>query len=111
MSRGITYAGAAMAALLCLFVPRSPAPAQGVDPVGRWKKARPDASWSFPRDHWSHDGFKTEWWYLTGHLSSAGETPRHFAYQFTFFRIGLLPACRNGTRDGPAATWSWGMPP
>lgn len=49
-----------------------------------WNVARPGYEWSFPRDHWAHEGYRTEWWYLTGHL---GE---RFAYQFTFFRIGVL---------------------
>ena len=54
-----------------------------------WKQAQPDYAWSFPRDHWSHEGYKTEWWYFTGHLR-AGDG-RRFGYQFTFFRVGVLP--------------------
>jgi predicted secreted hydrolase len=27
-----------------------------------WVPATPDYQWSFPQDHWAHDGFKTEWW-------------------------------------------------
>jgi predicted secreted hydrolase len=53
--------------------------------VDEWKTARPDYEWSFPRDHWAHEGYRTEWWYFTGYL---GE---RFAYQFTMFRIGVLP--------------------
>ncbi len=56
-----------------------------------WKPARPDYAWSFPRDHWARTGFRTEWWYFTGHLQTGGETPRRFGYQFTFFRVGLQP--------------------
>ena len=55
-----------------------------------WKLAEPDYSWSFPRDHWSHREYRTEWWYLTGHLRSNSPPERHFGYQFTLFRIGLL---------------------
>jgi hypothetical protein len=33
---------------------------------------QPGRSFSFPRDHGSHDGFKVEWWYITGHLEAAG---------------------------------------
>lgn len=58
-------------------------------PAGEWKNARPDYPWSFPRDHWARHGYKTEWWYFTGNLSS--EDGRRFGYQFTFFRVGLLP--------------------
>ncbi|MDE2886871.1 MAG: carotenoid 1,2-hydratase [Gemmatimonadota bacterium] len=57
--------------------------------AGEWKAARPDYPWSFPSDHWARDGYKTEWWYFTGHLSS--EDGRRFGYQFTFFRVGMLP--------------------
>jgi predicted secreted hydrolase len=39
---------------------------------------------SFPRDHGSHDDFKIEWWYITGHLFA--EDGRRFGFQATFFR-------------------------
>ncbi|HUR54702.1 MAG TPA: lipocalin-like domain-containing protein, partial [Gemmataceae bacterium] len=44
-------------------------------------------TWSFPRDHGRHDGFKTEWWYFTGHLRDS--SGRRFGYQFTIFRSAL----------------------
>ncbi len=62
--------------------------------VDDWEIARPDYEWSFPRDHWAHQGYRTEWWYFTGHL---GE---RFSYQFTFFRIGVL-------RERPNLPSSW----
>ena len=44
----------------------------------------------FPRDHGSHPDFRTEWWYITGHLES--ESPkRSFGFQITFFRSATLP--------------------
>jgi len=43
--------------------------------------------YQFPRDHGSHDEFRTEWWYYTGHLTTA--TGRRFGYQLTFFRRGV----------------------
>jgi predicted secreted hydrolase len=58
-----------------------------------WEPARPDYRWEFPRDHWARSGYRLEWWYFTGHLQAAGDgPPRRFGYQFTFFRVGLLPA-------------------
>ena len=57
--------------------------------AGEWKAARPDYAWGFPRDHWARSGYKTEWWYFTGHLASVDG--RRFGYQFTFFRVGMLP--------------------
>ena len=54
-----------------------------------WKVAVPDYQWAFPRDHWAHNGYRTEWWYFTGQLE-AEDASRRFGYQFTFFRIGVL---------------------
>ena len=56
-----------------------------------WQAAQPDYSWSFPQDHWARSGYRNEWWYFTGHLSSRENPERRFGYQFTFFRIGLRP--------------------
>ena len=66
-----------------------------------WRFATPDFPWEFPRDHWSHSGFKTEWWYFTGILTADGDTTRQFGYQFTFFRIGIAP-----TRPPLASGWA-----
>jgi len=41
----------------------------------------------FPRDHFSHPDFKTEWWYYTGHFET--EAGKSYGYQVTFFRFGL----------------------
>jgi predicted secreted hydrolase len=38
----------------------------------------------FPRDHGTHNGSRTEWWYLTGHAEDTGG--RTFGFQVTFFR-------------------------
>ena len=62
-------------------------PSAGEDML--WTVARPDYAWTFPQDHWAHAGYKTEWWYFTGHLQA--DNGRRFGYQFTFFRIGILP--------------------
>lgn len=40
----------------------------------------------FPRDHGSHPEFRTEWWYVTGHLDA--KDGRRFGFQVTFFRQG-----------------------
>lgn len=52
-----------------------------------FRLASPGYTYRFPRDHGSHDEFRTEWWYYTGHLST--ESGRRFGYQLTFFRRGL----------------------
>lgn len=59
--------------------------------VAPWLAARPDYQWLFPRDHWAHEGYRTEWWYFTGHLSAVDDPTHLFGYQFTVFRVGLVP--------------------
>lgn len=46
-------------------------------------------SLSFPRDFGAHEEYRTEWWYYTGNLKSAQD--RHFGFQLTIFRVGLVP--------------------
>jgi predicted secreted hydrolase len=46
-------------------------------------------TFSFPADHGPHPRFRTEWWYFTGNLESAGG--RHFGFELTFFRYALSP--------------------
>jgi len=38
----------------------------------------------FPTDHGPHEEYRTEWWYYTGNLATAGG--RAFGFQFTLFR-------------------------
>ncbi len=44
---------------------------------------------AFPRDHGAHEDFRSEWWYFTGVLTTAGG--RRFGYQYTLFRSALAP--------------------
>jgi predicted secreted hydrolase len=46
-------------------------------------------SFRFPEDHGPHPDYRTEWWYLTGHLD--GEDGEAFGFQFTLFRSALAP--------------------
>ena len=36
----------------------------------QFQPALPGYDYSFPRDHGTHDEYKTEWWYYTGHLDT-----------------------------------------
>lgn len=56
---------------------------------GGFRSAEPGYQYRFPRDHGTHDDFRTEWWYYTGHLTAANG--RRFGYQVTFFRRGIEP--------------------
>lgn len=50
--------------------------------------ALPKKALQFPRDHGAHPGFRTEWWYITGHAATGepGGRAREFGFQLTFFR-------------------------
>ena len=72
--------------------------AQAGDPA--WRQAAVGYAWAFPRDHYAHPEYKTEWWYVTGHLVPVAEPGAEpLAMQLTFFRSGL-------TRDAAADTGS-----
>ena len=45
---------------------------------------QPGKVFVFPRDHGSHPNFRTEWWYVTGHLDA--KDGHRFGFQVTFFR-------------------------
>jgi predicted secreted hydrolase len=46
--------------------------------------------------------YQTEWWYYTGNLETADG--RHFGYQLTFFRRGLIPPTEEQTRESKWAS-------
>jgi predicted secreted hydrolase len=43
----------------------------------------------FPRDHGAHPEYRTEWWYYTGHLRTAGG--KRYGFEVTFFRVAVAP--------------------
>jgi predicted secreted hydrolase len=49
-----------------------------------YELALPGYHYSFPRDHFNHPGYQTEWWYYTGNLRSADD--HRFGFELTFFR-------------------------
>ena len=49
--------------------------------------ARPGYDYQFPRDHFSHPNFETEWWYYTGNLHT--RQGRRFGFELTFFRYAI----------------------
>jgi predicted secreted hydrolase len=63
----------------------------------QYKTALPGYRYEFPRDHFSHPEFQTEWWYYTGNLTAADG--HRFGFELTFFRQGV-------SRDvSKTATW------
>ena len=65
--------------------------------AAQYRTALPGYRYAFPRDHFNHPDFQTEWWYYTGNLKSADG--RRFGFELTFFRQAV-------SRDSAkAATW------
>ena len=62
-------------------------PAPGFDAGQPFTLAVAPYTFTFPRDHASHPGYQTEWWYYTGHVKAS--SGRAFGYELTFFRVGL----------------------
>ncbi len=65
--------------------------------TAQYRTALPGYRYEFPRDHFNHPDFQTEWWYYTGNLKSTDG--RRFGFELTFFRQAV-------SRDpAKAATW------
>ena len=65
------------------------ADALGAADTAGYVRATGPREFAFPADHGPHPGFRTEWWYFTGHLEDA--RGRRFGYHLTFFRNALGP--------------------
>lgn len=75
--------------------------ARAATPAGdaRYAVVERGRSLTFPRDHGAHPDFRTEWWYVTGHLQRAGMPDCGF--QVTFFRTRTTHADANPSRFAP----------
>jgi predicted secreted hydrolase len=49
-----------------------------------YETARPGYQYQFPRDHFNHPAYQTEWWYYTGNVVDADG--HRFGFELTFFR-------------------------
>jgi predicted secreted hydrolase len=65
--------------------------------AAQYRSALPGYHFAFPRDHFNHPEFQTEWWYYTGNLKSSGG--HRFGFELTFFRQAV-------NRD-PAKSAAW----
>jgi predicted secreted hydrolase len=83
--RVVTFAGGA---LLSIAVGGTSAPLSGAVPVSpaepKFATVVRGSSLAFPRDLGSHPAFRTEWWYVTGWLTTHTGAP--LGFQVTFFR-------------------------
>ena len=65
--------------------------------VELYRAALPGYRYEFPRDHFNHPEFQTEWWYYTGNVRDT--QGRRFGFELTFFRQGIDRSAE------PAAVW------
>lgn len=63
--------------------------ALGGEADASYLRADAPRNFSFPEDHGLHEGFRNEWWYLTGNL--VAEDGERFGYQLTFFYLAQAP--------------------
>jgi predicted secreted hydrolase len=63
--------------------------------LAQYRQALPGYHYVFPRDHFDHPDYKTEWWYYTGNLKAADG--HRFGFELTFFRQGID---RQGNANG-----------
>ena len=61
-----------------------------------YREALPGYRFQFPRDHFDHPEFRTEWWYYTGNMRAADG--HRYGFELVFFRQGQ----RRGPSDNPS---------
>src|ERR1700747_193133 len=67
--------------------------------TAQYRDAFPGYRYKFPRDHFNHPDFQTEWWYYTGNLKSTNG--KRFGFELTFFRQAIS--------RGPAKVTAWNV--
>jgi len=81
------------------FLPTALASAAWASAEPDYRLALPGYRYEFPRDHFAHPDFRTEWWYYTGNVSAVGGG--RYGFELVFFRQGRKPDPRH-------ARSSWG---
>jgi predicted secreted hydrolase len=68
-----------MCLVLSCIIPLAAAPTA-------YREALPGYLYQFPRDHFDHQDFRTEWWYYTGNVT--GPDGERYGFELVFFRQG-----------------------
>ncbi|MBK9168826.1 MAG: carotenoid 1,2-hydratase [Bryobacterales bacterium] len=63
--------------------------------AGAYRAAEPGYRYEFPRDHFEHPDFRTEWWYYTGNLRDPRGRP--FGFELVFFRQAVERPAPSGS--------------
>ena len=113
---GLTLAAARAAGRICLLAAALGASFGAAGAGGEAEAGRvlPGYAFEFPRDHFAHPSFDSEWWYYTGNLFTAAG--RHFGFDLTFFRRSRAAGGSAGTEArakaspaGAAAPSAWDL--
>lgn len=90
-------------ALAALYFLSGELAGQEAHPTGAadYRQALPGRHFQFPRDHFDHPDFRTEWWYYTGNLRA--HDGRRFGFELVFFRQGQGEGRRRGPDANPSA--------
>jgi hypothetical protein len=71
-------------------------------PAADYRVALPGYRYQFPRDHFNHPQYRSEWWYYTGNLrTSAGH---RYGFELVFFRQGQ-PSQQSSQTPANASVW------
>ena len=88
-------AGAKLKQTLCLLIAILLAcPLLGCAKKIDYTPVTPGRELTFPRDHFAHNDFRTEWWYYTGHLFA--EDGNAYGFELVFFRQRTMGLYRFG---------------
>src|ERR1035437_3266918 len=68
-----------------------------------YRLAVPGYRYQFPRDHFNHPDFQTEWWYYTGNLHTSDG--HRFGFELTFFRQGVNRESRLARPASASDVW------
>src|ERR1700676_5790147 len=71
--------------------------------AAEYRQALPGRHFQFPRDHFDHSNFRTEWWYYTGNLR--GHNGHRYGFELVFFRQGQHPGGLNPDPDAHPSAW------
>ena len=72
------------------------------EPSDGFSQVLPGKTIDFPRDHYPHNKFKIEWWYLTGNLESRNGD--EYGVHWTLFRQAMNP---NSNSSGWQSNQTW----
>jgi predicted secreted hydrolase len=90
--------------IMCLLLMNVAVSFDGVaDAQGEFLSVNGPCNQTFPQDHGAHPGYRTEWWYYTGNLTS--DTGDRYGFQLTFFRSQISPPGANESWPEPPSAW------